>query len=148
MTKNEPREHDFSTTYWSHNINITKWDTDARVGRATCWVTPGLRDGDIVVVKSEQGLMRLVVSDVKKQLGVDDMYIFSIKPEASVPVDEEEEPWITKVRRETGGSSIIDIASSKEKAQELADEFNAQFQTDAYYIQKYDEKLHAYSRHG
>lgn len=56
--------------------------------------------------------------------------------------------WITKVRRDNGGFSILDVASTKEKAQALADEFNTQFQTDTYYIEKYDEKAHAYSRHG
>lgn len=60
----------------------------------------------------------------------------------------EPEEWVTKVRRGNGGTSILDVASSKEKAQALADEFNAQFQTDTYFIEKYDEKIHAYSRHG
>lgn len=145
MTKTS--EHDFTNSYWGHNLSILNWDTDAHVGRAACWVTPGLKEGDIVIVKSKNGSMRLVASDVKRQPNVGDMYIFSITPEEVEEKPDEEELWITKVRRNSGGYSIIDV-SIKEKAEALAAEFNEQFQTDAYYIQKYDEKLHAYSRHG
>ena len=60
----------------------------------------------------------------------------------------EDESWVTKVRRGPGQTSIIDVCSSKEKAQTLADEFNRDFQTDRYFIEKYDESKHAYSRHG
>lgn len=56
--------------------------------------------------------------------------------------------WVTKVRRNGGGTSIIDIKSTEDEAQALADEFNAQYQTDNYYIEPYDEDLHAYSRNG
>ena len=140
-------EHDFTNTRWGHSFDIMSWDKEKRVGRAACWVTPGLKNGDVVIVKSERGTMRLVASDVEWQSNVGDMYIFKITPEVVEEKSDEEELWVTKVRRETGGSSIIDV-TTKEKAQALADEFNAQFQTDAYYIQKYDEKLHAYSRHG
>jgi len=140
-------EHDFRNSIWGHSLNILHWDTDAHLGRAACWTSSPVKDGDVVIVKSQRGSMRLVVSDVEWQSNVDDMYIFNIAPEAVEENPVEEELWVTKVRRSTGGSSIIDVVSSKEKAQSLADEFNLQFQTDAYYIQKYDEKLHAYSRH-
>lgn len=138
-------QHDFTNSRWGHNINILSWDKTARTGRATCWVTPGLRNGDIVIVKSERGSMRLVSSDVSKAPNVDDMYIFTIS-EPGAP--EDEGSWVCKVRRNGGGTSIIDVASTKEKAQALADEFNTQYQTDNYYIERYDEEAHAYSRHG
>ena len=139
-------EHDFTNPRWGHNLDIMSWDKEKRTGRAACWVTPGLKNGDVVIVKSERGTMRLIASDVSWQSNVGDMYIFTITPEVEEK-PEEEELWVTKVRRETGGSSILDV-TTKEKAEALAAEFNTQFQTDAYYVQKYDEKLHAYSRHG
>lgn len=142
----DAREIDFTSGYWGHNLNIMRWDKEARKGRAACWVTPGLREGDIVIVKSENGSMKLLATDVQWQSNVDDMYIFTITPLEVAP--EKEEQWVTKVKRGGGGTSILDVASTKEKAQALADEFNAQFQTDAYFIEKYDEKAHAYSRHG
>ena len=55
--------------------------------------------------------------------------------------------WVAKVKRYDGGYSVLDV-TTKEKAQALVDEFNEQYQTDNYYIEKYDEALHAYSRHG
>lgn len=151
MTKTS-NEHDFTNPQWGHNINILNWDKEAREGRAACWVTPGLKEGDIVIVKSERGSMRLLATDVKHQFGVDDMYIFTITPAEPEPEPEsrsdDEGSWACKVKRNGGGTSILDVASTKEKAQALADEFNAQFQTDAYFIEPYDEALHAYSRHG
>ena len=54
--------------------------------------------------------------------------------------------WVTKVKRNGGGYSILNI-SDKETAQQLADEFNAQYQTDSYYIEPYKEQ-DAYSHHG
>lgn len=60
---------------------------------------------------------------------------------------EEKDLWVTKVRRYGGGTCILNI-STKEKAQKLADEFNENYQTDAYYIEEYHKELHAYSRHG
>lgn len=143
MTKTE---HDFTVSSWGHNINILNWDTDAHSGRAVCWVSRGLRNGDIVIVKSKNGSMRLVVSDVSKAPNVDDMYFFSILPEAAAPEDQGQ--WVCKVRRNGGGYSILDVASTKEKAQALADEFNEQYQTDNYYIEPYREELHAHSRNG
>lgn len=143
MTTNE---HDFTNPHWGHNIDILNWDREARNGRAVCWVTPGLRNGDIVIVKSERGSMRLQASNVSKAPSVDDMYFFDI---GEISVSQEDEGlWVTKVRRYGGGSSILDVASTKDKAQALADEFNQQYQTDNYYIEKYDEAHHAYSRHG
>lgn len=143
MTKKS--EHDFTNEHWGHSINILNWDRDGLTGRAACWVTPGLREGDIVIVRSEQGSMRLVATEVRKAPNVDDMYLFEISVED--PEDPEEQ-WVTKVRRNGGGTSVLDVASSKEKAQALADEFNEQYQTDNYYIEKYDGALHAHSRHG
>jgi hypothetical protein len=90
--------------------------------------------------------MRLAVSNVSKAPNVDDMYFFDISQSTVAP--EDEGAWVTKVRRNGGGTSILDVASTKAKAQALADEFNEQYQTDNYYIEKYDERLHAYSRHG
>lgn len=49
--------------------------------------------------------------------------------------EEKEDLWVVKVRR-AGGYSIIDI-SSKEKAEELAAEFNFQYQTDNYFVEEY-----------
>lgn len=144
MTKKS--EHDFTSPGWGHNINILNWNREERSGRAVCWVTPGLRNGDIVIVKSERGSMRLQASNVSKAPNVDDMYFFDIG-EITVP-QEDEGQWVTKVRRNGGGTSILDVASTKEKAQALADEFNEQYQTDNYYIEKYDEEHHAHSRHG
>lgn len=146
MTKTS-NEHDFTNPYWGHNIDITKWDSEKKTGRAVCWVTPGLKNGDIVIVKSRLGSMRLVVSEVEWVTNVDDMYRFAINPAQPIP-ETEAESWVTKVKRSGGGTSILDAASTKEKAQALADEFNAQFQTDAYFIEPYNEAVHAYSRHG
>lgn len=143
MTKSN--EHDFTNGTWGHNINILNWDKEARNGRACCWVTPGLREGDIVIVKSERGSMRLMATDVSKAPNVDDMYFFTISEPGA---EEDEGPWAFKVRRNGGGTSILDIASTKAKAQALADEFNAQYQTDNYYIEKYDESIHSHSRNG
>ena len=72
---------------------------------------------------------------------------FTIKPEG-MPKEDDEGEWVCKVRRNGGGTSILDIASTKAKAQALADEFNTQYQTDNYYIEPYDPERHAYSRHG
>lgn len=146
MTR-EPTEHDFTNGYWSHNIDILNWDREKKEGRAVCWVTPGLKNGDIVIVKSERGTMRLIASDVEWQSNVNDMYIFTIKPEG-MPEEDDEGEWVCKVRRYGGGTSILDVASTKAQAQALADEFNTQYQTDNYYIERYDPERHAYSRHG
>lgn len=146
MTR-EPTEHDFTNGYWSHKIDILNWDREKKEGRAVCWVTPGLKNGDVVIVKSERGTMRLIASDVVWRSNVEDMYIFTIKPEV-MPEEDDEGEWVCKVRRNGGGTSILDVVSTKAKAQALADEFNTQYQTDNYYIEPYEEKRHAYSRHG
>lgn len=151
MTKTS-NEHDFTNPRWGHNLDILNWDTEAKTGRAACWVTPGLKEGDIVIVKSHRGSMRLVATNVKWQSNVGDMYIFDI----SLPENEQdpesrsddEGSWVCKVRRNGGGTSILDVASTKEKAQALADEFNTQYQTDNYFIEPYNEALHAHSRNG
>lgn len=137
-------EHDFTRGRFGHNLDIINWDRLTREGKAACWVTPGLRNGDIVIVKSENGSMRLVASEVVRTPNVDDMYIFKI----SEPVENEDpDLWVAKVKRYDGGYSILDVLP-KEEAQALADEFNAQYQTDNYYVEKYDKERHAYSRHG
>lgn len=137
-------EHDFTQTSFGHNINVLDWDKIGRAGRAVCWVTPGLRNGDIVVVRSENGSMKLVASEVKRAPGVDDMYIFTID---EFEKETEEDLWVAKVRRYDGGYSILEV-TTKEHAQALVDDFNKQYQTDNYYIEKYDKDRHAYSRHG
>lgn len=139
-------EHDFTNGTWGHNINILNWDREKREGRAACWVTPGIRSGDTVLVKSERGVMRLEVADVSKAPNVDDMYFFTMREPQGDAQDEGQ--WVCKVRRNGGGTSILDVASTKEKAQALADEFNFQYQTDNYYIEPYNEALHAHSRNG
>lgn len=48
-----------------------------------------------------------------------------------------DEVWLTKVRRYGGGTSILDMNDTKEKAQALADEFNQTYQTDNYYVERY-----------
>lgn len=78
--KTQTREHDFTQNAWGHNLNITGWDSAERRGKAVCWVTPGLRNGDIVIVRSENGTMRLEAFDVESVFGVDDMYRFAIRP--------------------------------------------------------------------
>lgn len=137
-------EHDFTQSSWGHNVSILNWNKETRTGRAMCWVTPGLQNGDIVIVKSENGSMKMRATNVKWMSNVDDMYSFDFSP---VGEEQEEDLWVTKVRRYDGGYSILDVLT-KEKAQALADEFNAQYQTDNYYIEKYDKERHAYSRHG
>jgi predicted RNase H-like nuclease (RuvC/YqgF family) len=137
-------EHDFTHGRWGHNINILNWDKTARKGKAACWVVSGLKNGDIVLVRSENGSMKLRASEVVKAPNVDDMYIFTV---SEISETTEEDLWVTKVKRRDGGYSILEVAS-EEKAQALADEFNEQHQTDNYYIEKYDKGRHAYSRHG
>lgn len=141
-------EHDFTVSSWGHNINILNWDKTERKGRAACWVTPGLRDGDIVIVKSEKGSMRLVASNVTRAPNVSDMYFFDMVPEELESRSDEEGMFVTMVRRYGGGTSIIDVATSFSKAKALADEFNEQYQTDNYYVEPYKEELHAHSRNG
>lgn len=138
------KEHDFTHGVWGHNLNILRWDRELRTGRAVCWVTPGIKDGDIVIVKSENGSMRLGVSNVQRMPNVDDMYGFDVDEIAEIPDDG---LWVAKVQRNDGRYSILDV-SSKENVQALVDEFNEQYQTDNYSIEKYDPDQHTYSRHG
>lgn len=66
---------------------------------------------------------------------------------SEAPTEDESGEWVVKARR-NGGSSIIDVAPDKNKARALAHELNEHHQTTRYYIERYDEKIHAYSRHG
>lgn len=60
---------------------------------------------------------------------------------------EKPEDWVFKVRRNGGGYSILDI-TTKERAEELAAEYNFQYQTDNYYAERYREVIHEDSNHG
>jgi hypothetical protein len=73
---NESTERDFTNPTWGHNVNITKWDAETGTGRGACWITPSLKDGDVIRVRSKLDTMRLRVSNVKWVFGVDDMYNF------------------------------------------------------------------------
>lgn len=137
--------HDFTSPRWGHNLEVMHWDKEALSGRAACWVNAKVKDGDILIAKSRLGTIRLVASEVKWHSNIGDMYTMKITPENSVVIDSE--LWVTKVKRNGGGYSILDVLP-KEQAQALADEFNEQYQTDNYFIEKYDEAKHAYSRHG
>lgn len=141
----EVKEHDFTQPRWGRNLSILNWNSKEGTGRGCCWTSPvGPRNDDILTVKSEQGSMRLRVSNVTRAIGVDDMYMFDIH---RIEVIEEPGLWVTKVKRKNGAYSIIDVLPKKD-AQALADEFNEEYQTDNYFIEPYDEKKHAYSRHG
>ena len=63
------------------------------------------------------------------------------------PNEGHEGDWVTKVRRNGGGYSILNI-SDKEKAEKLANDMNEAYQTDNYYVEPYEPEKHAYSRHG
>lgn len=136
------KEYDFTDPQWGHNLTILNWDKTSRQGRATCWVTPGLEEGDIAIVKSAKGSMRLVCTNVAKTPNVSDMYIFDIKPEEESDPDQQ---WVAKVRRYDGGYSILDVGT-KDNMQKLVDEFNTQYQTDNYYVEQYIPELHSYTR--
>jgi anaerobic selenocysteine-containing dehydrogenase len=71
-----PTERDFTNPTWGHNLNITRWDAKTGTGRGACWITPSLKNGDVVRVRSQRGSMRLRVSNVEWVFGVDDMYNF------------------------------------------------------------------------
>lgn len=58
---------------WGHNIDITRWDTEERTGKAAIWVTPRPKVGDLITVRSQQGTMELKVTKVEPVWSVDDM---------------------------------------------------------------------------
>lgn len=49
--------------------------------------------------------------------------------------------WVLKVRRYGGGESVICTFSSKVDAQAMANERNQTYQTDTYYVEKFDPEL-------
>lgn len=49
---------------------------------------------------------------------------------------DEKDLWVVKAYRNGGGYSIIDI-TNKEKAEELVNEFNFQYQTYNYFMEEY-----------
>lgn len=52
-----------------------------------------------------------------------------------------EEEWLVKVKRYGGGESVIARFSYKPEAQDLADAYNKKYQTDTYYVEKFDPEL-------
>jgi hypothetical protein len=72
----EPIERDFTSPTWGHNVSIAKWDAETGAGRGACWITPSLKNGEVIRVRSKLGTMRLRVSNVEWVFGVDDMYNF------------------------------------------------------------------------
>jgi hypothetical protein len=79
-------EHDVTRPSWGRNVNITKWDSESGTGRAASWLTPPAKVGDVVIVKSQRGFMRLSVTAVEYVFGVDDMQFLALAREA-VPAD-------------------------------------------------------------
>ena len=62
---------------------------------------------------------------------------------------DDEQLWVAKVRRNGGGYSVLDV-TTEEKAQALVDEMNTLYQTDNYFVKKYEpkDKYDAHSNHG
>ena len=49
-----------------------------------------------------------------------------------------EDTYVVKVAHYPGGESVVMWEVTKETAQTIADNYNSQYQTDNYYIEKYD----------
>lgn len=79
----EGRVIDVTRPTWGRNVEITKWDSESGTGRAASWLTPTARPGDVLIVRSQQGTMRLSVTDVEYVFGVDDMQWLTIAREAA-----------------------------------------------------------------
>ncbi len=71
-------EHDVSRPTWGHNVDFMKWDAESGTGRAASWLTPLAKEGDTLIVRSQQGTMRLVVTRVEYATGVDDMQFLDL----------------------------------------------------------------------
>lgn len=50
--------------------------------------------------------------------------------------------WVVIAKRYGGGTSVIDISENKETAEKLAEEFNTHYQTDNYFVRKYEPERH------
>lgn len=55
--------------------------------------------------------------------------------------------WLVKVKRYGGGESIIAREELEWQAEDLAGAYNRKYQTDTYYVEKYDpEKAKGFGR--
>ena len=50
------------------------------------------------------------------------------------------EGWLVKVRRYTGGESVVDSCPTEASAVDVARRFNEAYQTDTYYVEEYDKE--------
>lgn len=78
-------QHDFTQPYWGHNVSITLYDPTNQKCQGFCWVTPGLKNEDTILIKSRIGTMKLRVFNVQWMTNVDDMYKFDAEPLESYP---------------------------------------------------------------
>lgn len=46
--------------------------------------------------------------------------------------------WCVKVRRYSGGESVIDSNLTKVEAKRIADNYNYEYQSDNYYVEEWD----------
>ena len=51
-----------------------------------------------------------------------------------------DEKWLVKTRQYSGGLSIVDMKTTKEAAERVAEKLNTDYQTDRYYAEKFKEK--------
>lgn len=77
--------HDFTHPTWGHNITIHIYDSHSQKCKGSCWVTPGLKDEDTILINSRAGKMKLRVFNVRWVTSVDDMYNFDAEPIESYP---------------------------------------------------------------
>lgn len=86
-----PTEHDVTKPFWGHNVSMHVWDKENNRASGSCWLTPGPKDGDILIIAGQKGPIRLKVYNVRWVTSVDDMYHFDAVPAgAEIPKPEPE----------------------------------------------------------
>lgn len=62
---------------WGHNVSVYRQDREAGLISGACWITPGLNEGDTLILNGTDGPIRFFVYSAEWVTSVDDMYHFS-----------------------------------------------------------------------
>lgn len=66
---------DLTNSSWGRNISVSKWNPEEGTGKAAVWLTPAPKVGDIFIIPSQLGTMKVEVTKSEKaSWTVDDMF--------------------------------------------------------------------------
>ena len=92
-------EHDVTRPCWGHNVSVDMQDREAGILGGSCWLSPGLKEGDTLILNGTDGPIRFTVYESEWVTAVDDMYHFKAVLEGMpIPKVEAESPLLERAR--------------------------------------------------